>query len=409
MEYNTLLDLATDLGYELSMSGAETFRVEESMSRVLGAYGVAGEVLAIPNYLVVSILCDDGTPITRMRRIGQHGNDLDAVERFNGLSRRLCSEVPPPNEAAAWLEHTRRSRIHYSLPMEYVGDFIGAGGFGMLSGGSLLDGLCAGLCGMVTGLVSRFLEKQQVNPFFRLLAAAYAMALAAYATAALGLAENLEPVIIGGIMRLVPGLMFTNAMRDIIYGDINSGINRVVQVLLTSIAIALGTAVALRFAAGIWGAVDAGSSQAHSLMVHSLAAFLGCLGFSILFNIHGPGAFLCTFGGMIAWGVYLMVLWSGHSDILAYFWSAVVASLYAESMARIRKYPAISYLVVAMLPTIPGAGAYRTMNYAVQGNMELFASEGMHTIAIAGILAVGILLGTTIFRMLAQSRHRRIK
>lgn len=46
MDYNTLLDLATDLGYELAMSGAETFRIEESITRVLSSYGVQAEAFA---------------------------------------------------------------------------------------------------------------------------------------------------------------------------------------------------------------------------------------------------------------------------------------------------------------------------------------------------------------------------
>ena len=94
MDYNILLDLATDLGYELAMCGAETFRVEESVSRVLSSYGIASEVFAIPNYLIVTVMMEDGTPITRMRRIGSHGNDLDAVEKFSGLSRAYCSRRP---------------------------------------------------------------------------------------------------------------------------------------------------------------------------------------------------------------------------------------------------------------------------------------------------------------------------
>ena len=49
MDYSALLDLATDLGYELAMAGAETFRVEESVQRVMAAYGVEAEVFAIPN------------------------------------------------------------------------------------------------------------------------------------------------------------------------------------------------------------------------------------------------------------------------------------------------------------------------------------------------------------------------
>lgn len=90
MDYNILLDLATDLGYELAMCGAETFRVEESVSRVLSSYGIASEVFAIPNYLIVTVMMEDGTPITRdAPGIGSHGNDLDSVEKFKRPESRL--------------------------------------------------------------------------------------------------------------------------------------------------------------------------------------------------------------------------------------------------------------------------------------------------------------------------------
>ena len=56
---------------------------------------------------------------------------------------------------------------------------------------------------------------------------------------------------------------------------------------------------------------------------------------------------------------------------------------------------------------IPGAGVYYTMNYVVQGEMDLFASRGMFTAAIAGIIAVGILLGSTVFRMYADWLNRK--
>jgi len=87
------------------------------------------------------------------------------------------------------------------------------------------------------------------------------------------------------------------------------------------------------------------------------------------------------------------------SDLAAYFWAAMVASLYSEIMARIRKYPAISYLVISIFPLIPGASVYYTMNYAVRDEMSAFADMGMHTIAIAGVIAVGVLLVSTLFRM----------
>ena len=55
MEYSKLLDVATELGYQLAMCGAGTFRVEESVVRVLAAYDIEAEVFAIPNCLHISI------------------------------------------------------------------------------------------------------------------------------------------------------------------------------------------------------------------------------------------------------------------------------------------------------------------------------------------------------------------
>ena len=115
MDYYTLLDFATDLGYELAMCGAETFRVEESVERVLMTYGIKSEVFAIPNCLHVSIETAEGKPLTRMRRIGYHGNDLDGVERYSGLSRAICNRKPEPEEARRWLNTVRNMRRSYSL------------------------------------------------------------------------------------------------------------------------------------------------------------------------------------------------------------------------------------------------------------------------------------------------------
>ena len=109
-------------------------------------------------------------------------------------------------------------------------------------------------------------------------------------------------------------------------------------------------------------------------------------------------------GGALAWAVYLAAVEATGSEISGYFWSALFSSLYSEIMARIRKNPAITYLVISIFPIIPGAGAYYTMNYAVRGETELFASRGLFTAAIAGVMAVGILLGSTIFRMYSDRK-----
>ena len=86
---------------------------------------------------------------------------------------------------------------------------------------------------------------------------------------------------------------------------------------------------------------------------------------------------------------------------MAYFIASAFASLFAEVMARIRKFPAIAYLVVSAFPLLPGGGIYYTMSHAVHGDMVLFSQQGMQTVSIAGAMAVGILLVSTFFRFLS--------
>ncbi len=407
MDYYVLMDLATDLGHRLAMAGAETFRVEESIRRIMYAYGIEAEVFAIPNCMTVSIVTDSGKPLTRMRRVGYHGNDLDAVERYNNLSRRICQERPDPCVAAQWMKEIDDSRIYYKLRGVLAGSMMGAFGFSFLYGGSLTDSICAAICGLIIGVINYYMDKLKANQFFRIIFAAFIMAIPAYCMAEFGIARSADSVVIGALMLLVPGLIFTNAMRDIIYGDINSGINRIVQVFLIAVAIAMGTAAAWKFTNAFLPLSPPVPALVHDFVLTALASMLGCAGFAILFNIHGNGLMLCAAGGLFTWGVYYLVLQFCGSDLLAYFYSTIFAATYAEIMARVRKYPAISYLVVSIFPLIPGAGVYYTMNYAIQGDMKSFANNGTHTAAIAGVIALGILLASTVARILSNHVKRK--
>ena len=397
MDYYLLVDMATELGYELAMCGAETFRVEDSIHRVLATYGIESEAFAITNCLTVSIEAQNGKPLTRMKRIGYHGNNMEGVERFNALSRRICAEKPDPEVAMEWLRETKRACRVYSLPMVLVGDILGSFGFAMFFGGTIIDGLWAGLFGIIIGLVSKFMDDLKANPFFSTIASSFFMALAAYIVAGFGLTDNVDTAIIGALMILVPGLLFTNSMRDIIYGDTNSGINRLVQVVLIAVAIASGTGAAWQATSFLWGQTG-GAIVTHSYVVQCLVSFIGCIGFAIYFNVHSMGVLLTSLGGLLTWAGYLVAIELGCGVVGANFWAAVVAAVYSEIMARVRKYPALSYLVVSIFPLLPGAGIYYTMTYILQSNTEMAWAKGLETASIAGVMAVGILLVSTAVR-----------
>ena len=407
MDYRSLLDVTIELGYQLAMSGAETYRVEESITRIFAAYGITAEVFAITNCLTVSLETDHQKPLTRMRRIGHHGTDLDSVERYSNLSRRICAEKPAPDVAAIWLKEAIAAKRHYSMWIYVLGNILGAAGFILAYKGGFSDAVYGAICGLAVGFVSYFMAKLNVNMFFSTIASALVLGLTAYTANAFGLLINTEGVMISSLMLLVPGLLFTNAMRDIIYGDTNSGINRIVQVLLIGVAIALGTGAAWNIVSHISSAPLVNNSVPHSILMESLSTFIACMGFTILFNIHGWGSLLCALGGALSWALFRTLEICNVDTMLAYFSAAFFAAAYSEIMARIRKYPAISYLVVSIIPMLPGAGVYRATASIMTGDMAKFSQYGTQTIAIAGSIAVGILIVSTIARLWSHHQQRK--
>ena len=140
-------------------------------------------------------------------------------------------------------------------------------------------------------------------------------------------------------------------------------------------------------------------------------AFLACIGFSLLFNIHGAaGMLICAGGGALGWLVYLLAAPLVHRDITQSFLAALVISAWSEIMARLRRCPVTSYLLVALFPLVPGGGIYYTMEHAMSGETALFLESLLHTLGLAGALAVGVLLVASLARLVTnyQNGHHRL-
>lgn len=256
MDYDRLLTLTGDLGYHLLMSGAEIYRVEESARYLLNAYGVeTGEVFAIPNCIIVSLTSPDGKPLTRIRRVGGHGTDIRKIEALNDLCRRLCRETPDLDAAEAALRGAVADTTWFSTPQQLAAYFLGTAAFCLFFGGTWLDALASGACGTAVGVCLLFMERLGTNLFFKTIAGGFVCALVAVSLLALGLGSHLNLIITGAIMALVPGIVITNFMRDIMVGDMISGLSKLADALLTGAGIALGTGLALGLARMLGGAV----------------------------------------------------------------------------------------------------------------------------------------------------------
>lgn len=129
-----------------------------------------------------------------------------------------------------------------------------------------------------------------------------------------------------------------------------------------------------------------------------LWAFCACYAFGLVYTMRGKTLALASLGGAIGWLVYLLFGFVGR-DLFQYFVATIATAVYSEVLARIMKKPATEFQIVALLPLVPGGGIYYTMEYCVIGNNAKFLEAGLHTLGIAGALATGILLVSSIFRI----------
>ena len=90
---------------------------------------------------------------------------------------------------------------------------------------------------------------------------------------------------------------------------------------------------------------------------------------------------------------------AGCCAAVSSLFASMFVAVYANIMSRIRKCPAIGFLIMALLPLIPGSSLYYTMNYAVRGEMALFGTKGLSSLVLAGLMAAGVLLVSTSVRM----------
>jgi len=91
---------------------------------------------------------------------------------------------------------------------------------------------------------------------------------------------------------------------------------------------------------------------------------------------------------------------------LTNFVATLFAAFFAEFLARWKKAPATVFLIPAIIPFVPGASLYFTMNYLVSGDMANAASKGTDALLIFLGIAVGLSVITLIFQLIYPIKNK---
>lgn len=245
MTCEQLLTLAMDIGERMIICGAETNRVEDSITRICTAYGcIRVDVFSITSYISTSIMTADGHRETQARRIYSYKHNLDHLEYLNAVSRYLCSNTPVYENIEAEIQHLHKDRL-FPWQVTILGYILSSGVFAVFFGGSVKDALAAALISLPAYGLDQKIKPLGINPIMYNFFCTFLLGILAQLVAFTGFTDDLDKVLIGLVMLYVPGIQMTNSIRDILCGDIMSGLLRLIEAVILAVSIAVGFAASV--------------------------------------------------------------------------------------------------------------------------------------------------------------------
>ncbi len=399
-----LLRTALDVAEHTLRCGGDVRRVEETVIRICAAFGaVHTESFTITSVIVASVWMPDGSHSQQMRRVYGYSNNLEAFETYNSISRSLCAGTMTLSEAREAVKQARHKKP-YPWWVYYLGAVLAAGGFAIFFGGSIMDAVAAALCGMVITFVNSRLDSG-TNQIAGTVLGSFIAGIAASCLVLLGVGGNVEKVMIGAIMLLIPGVAFSISLQDLFGGDVLSGTLRFIQAILLALSIALGFSLSMiAFHSGLPVAESVSAAD----WVVLVTGVVGTVGFSLIFSTrlrHIPYAAL---GGFISCLVYLLALkWGGLDAFWSNMLGAAAGAVYSHICATVRKAPRNIFLIACMIPLVPGSGLYYTMDYLISHDTATAMQYLSLTLQTAIGISAGFVFVTAFQHALDHLRHRR--
>ncbi|MCT2537738.1 threonine/serine exporter family protein [Aquibacillus koreensis] len=242
---NEIIKVCLLAGKVMLQSGAETYRVEDTMVRIAASFGIDNpQSYVTPTGIIFSI---SETESTKFVRILERSTDLHKVTEVNSISRRISSKELSLEEASRLLKEVDQLKHVYPTYIQILAASIVSGCFTIMFQGGWVDFIPSVIVGGVGFSAMVYFHKIVEIRFFAEFLASIFIGLLAYLFIDIRFGLELDKIIIGAVMPLVPGLLITNAVRDLMAGHLVSGLSKGAEAFLTAFAIGAGIAVVFAF------------------------------------------------------------------------------------------------------------------------------------------------------------------
>lgn len=238
MNKTKVLVIATNAGRILLESGAETYRVEETIRTIARHYGYSINSYSTLTGIISTLEDKDGNYTTNTLRINKRTMNLDKIHKIYEVSKKL--ENFTIDELEKNLNSIEEEK-GYKYSTNLIAYALSAGSFTLLFGGNMRDFLGSCLIGIVIYLYLNLLSPFDINKFFVSGLGGAIIALLGIIFYKSSFIFSKDLTIIGSMMLLVPGMALTNALRDIINGDLMAGIARGLEAFFIATSLAVGS------------------------------------------------------------------------------------------------------------------------------------------------------------------------
>ncbi|TDT63677.1 threonine/serine exporter family protein [Fonticella tunisiensis] len=244
MNTRQVMEIALMAGEILLKSGAEVYRVEETIIRIAESYSVSCECFAMPTGIFVS--SNGAEVVSYVKRIKERSMDLHKIELINSFSRSLANNPLPYDEAKRTLKRIENSP-YFNFRIRLLSAGMTAFVYTLLFKGNLWDGIAAFFISVCIYVFKEKTSGITAFQFLQLIISGMFAGIVSIGANSFFPFLNVESILIGGVMILVPGFAITNGIKDALYGDIVSSLSRIGEAVFIATAVGIGVAITLLF------------------------------------------------------------------------------------------------------------------------------------------------------------------
>lgn len=404
-DFGEVLEVASEAGHILLENGAEISRVEDIMCRIATHFGVSsGNFFVLSNGIFttgkaekVSKSGGQASTYANVAFIPIRGAQLSKVTAVNRLSYDISAGRCSLPEARERLEQIKCLPVKPKWE-QLLATTFSAGAFSAVFGGGFADCAAASVAGLLLFLFMQFVSGRYLSRIVGGVCNALVASLVSIGCWRLGLGNHLSDIIVGAVMPLIPGVPFTNGVRDLANSDYLAGLTRLTDAMLGFFCIALGVSAAFMLDGAVSGGMIqltgyVASPDTYSLPWQALASCIGTLGFAVLYGVDRQQYPITALIGIVGWLVYLIVVrYAGGSAPVGSLAAALVISLLSRFSAVPTRCPAQIFIICGLFTLVPGAGVFWFSYYLTAGEFALSLQYGFIALKVAIAIVLGIVL-----------------